>query len=343
MSSAYLLQLSTASALLRAGESALAAVKEEDLVLVCGAPVDSAYVLGRWQRGRDALVDPHRAHALRRRTGGPTFRLGPGTLYVGLAMKHASVLMETPPTRILNRTVRPLLAALRAGGLPAHYFGRDFVSVDKRPAGALGWARTPDGRVLFEVALSVRESFAPPRAHMPDEIWEARGAAPLMGKEPLVLDSLRPELTELSLAEHVIRAYESALGQMLARGDALAVPPDEEALAAPEEDSRGDEALLVRWSAPRGIPIGVARAGAALDARGHLSFVSLAGDFYQDDDAPERLASLLLGGPAQSARVRDAINQTYARGAACIEGTSSLQPLLEALLEASEPQADPTQ
>src|SRR5690606_8458247 len=73
--------------------------------LVCVPCEGDELVRGRWQRSA--------APALRRATGGPAWRLGDGTLYVALALRDASSLIETPPDKILNRNVRGILAGLR--------------------------------------------------------------------------------------------------------------------------------------------------------------------------------------------------------------------------------------
>ncbi|MBK8253684.1 MAG: hypothetical protein IPK82_13580 [Polyangiaceae bacterium] len=51
---------------------------------------------------------------------------------------------------ILNRNVRPFLKGLSMKAGPAHYFGRETVSVRKEPAMVLGFDVTPDGCVLIE-------------------------------------------------------------------------------------------------------------------------------------------------------------------------------------------------
>lgn len=106
----------------------------------------------------------------RRETGGPPWKLAPGALLGRIALAHGSVLMATPKDKILNRNVRPLLAALRKRGVMAMYGGRDFVSADGEIVALLGWARGEAGEVVIDVAIGeVLDPDAPPeldRAHL---------------------------------------------------------------------------------------------------------------------------------------------------------------------------------
>lgn len=94
----------------------------------------------------------------RRQSGGPTWHLRPGVTFVHLSLAHPSVLLATPPDKILNRNVRPLLAALRKTGALAMYGGRDFVLVDGEIVGLLGWARGRGGEVVIEAAITTEAS-----------------------------------------------------------------------------------------------------------------------------------------------------------------------------------------
>src|SRR5690606_38531596 len=126
-------------------------------VVVSAAMRGDARVLGAYQRAEDAVAS--RAPTLRRATGGPAVVAGEGVLYLALALRDASTLMECPRDRVLNRNVRAVLGALRRLRANAHYFGRELVSVERRPAGLLGWTRTSRGAVLLEVFLGVERGF----------------------------------------------------------------------------------------------------------------------------------------------------------------------------------------
>jgi hypothetical protein len=126
---------------------------------------DHASLLGAFQRGRGRGDDTARRGPLvRRGSGGPLVLVGDGTVHVALALAHPGALVSADETRIVNRLVRPLLRALN-GALgprcPAHFFGRDWVSVAHRPAAWVGFAHdATTRRTLFEAFVAVRAPFA---------------------------------------------------------------------------------------------------------------------------------------------------------------------------------------
>jgi hypothetical protein len=278
-----------------AGAAALATVRRARAALVVQAVEGDLELLGRWSP----------APGPRRATGGPSGRAGEGVLVVALALEEAGVFMETPRDRVLNRTVRGLLAALRHLGFAAHYFGREWVSVDRRPAGLLGWTRASDGRVLFEAWLGASGPFV----HDSQDRF--------LDKTPVTLAEAGTAPTASALAEACERGWpaEWTDGALDAPEPLPAYPPEG-----------------LRWSTPRAAPIGLVQAGLAIEA-GIVRDAALAGDFFQDLDAPERLRTALVGGAPTPERLRDALNVTYGAGGAVIEGLRSLQPALDGFLE----------
>lgn len=297
-------------------------VGEVDVAIGTGQPLGDALLLGRWQRSEDTLGGGFDGPVARRRTGGPACRIGEGLLYVGVALRHRSVLMETPKHRILNRTVRPLLAALRRLHFSAHYFGRDVVSVDRRPAGLIAWAYTEEGRVLFEAFLGLDRPFCP----------DARVRRVRSGKPPLDLRTARGAAVGADeVAAAVVEAFAEAGALSPARSNRLPA-----GAPTPADLSSADPGFCdarLRWSRPLPVPIGVVSAGLALDEEGCIARAAVAGDVYQEDLAPVRLNEALCGRPPSPELFRDALNATYGQGGVAIEGLSSLQPLLEAFLE----------
>lgn len=77
-----------------------------------------------------------------------------GTLIVGLALIHDSVLLPTPADRLLNRNVRGLLR-----GLGAQYFGGEHLVIGGRPVGWVGFDRA-EPRVLIEAFIGVDSPIA---------------------------------------------------------------------------------------------------------------------------------------------------------------------------------------
>src|SRR5262249_56052748 len=125
--------------------------------------------VGGYQQARNALHAAAFANlalpVVRRHTGGAAVYGGAGVLYLALGLLDASVLMPCPPGKLLNRNVRGFLTGLRALGVAAHYFGRDFVSVAVQPAAYVGWAEYGDGRALLEFFLGHDTTFLP-AAHL---------------------------------------------------------------------------------------------------------------------------------------------------------------------------------
>ncbi|MFV8749628.1 hypothetical protein ACNOYE_03640 [Nannocystaceae bacterium ST9] len=73
-----------------------------------------------------------------------------GSLIVGLALLHDSVLLPTPSDRLLNRNVRGLLR-----GLAAQYFGTEHLVIAGRPVAWVGFDRDREGRVAIEAFVGV--------------------------------------------------------------------------------------------------------------------------------------------------------------------------------------------
>ena len=291
--------------------------------LLAVAPLSGdAIALGRWQRREDVLAEHARSRAIVRATGGPACVVGEGCVWMGLALERAGALVPTPDDRVLNRAVRGVLAGLRGAQIPAHYFGRDVVSVSgvaatgSSPVGLLGWTRDARGAVLFECVLGVRRPFA----LATDEDITAREEPAFMGKTPVALSAVRDGI----VAGDVARALASGVCAWAER-ERETIAWQGAPLGSPE---RGE---LV-WSAPRAIPIGVASAGARLTADGAIADVTLSGDFYQDEAAPGALRERLVGRRAERDDVGRALDAVYGRPGV-IEGTRSLQPLWDAVME----------
>lgn len=177
-------------------------------------------VLGAFQRAASALrgeaVLSRGLLVTRRLSGGPAVLAAPGSLHVALSLPRPDALTPCEPGRLVNRYVRPLLRGLGALGAPARFFGRDWVSVGKRPAAWVGFAHDAEsGRSWVEAIVGVGEPVSLP--HDLDG-YPARATDPLLGNAPASLSEiaggpLEPE----RVAELVLRAYDRAYGGPLAR------------------------------------------------------------------------------------------------------------------------------
>ncbi len=325
---------------LSVGETLMASMHDEGVpsAYLYGASLrGAARVLGHWQRRASVLGkadDAALAHVFRRRTGGPAVFAGEGVVYAALALRHASVLMDCPADRVLNRNVRGFLGALSECGTPAHYFGREWLSVHRQPVAAVGWARGADGSVLVEAFIGVS------RSPFVSESWPraaARKEEAMLGKTPA------------TLAVAADRAIEDReVLEWLTKGFALRYehePPTEGALdAAIRERAKltANEKKLDRrshldpdmhWSSAREIPIGFLEAGLGRNDVGIVTRACLAGDFFADDAADKALAERLVGHPPSTERFASAINGVFDGHAHILEGLKSLQPVLDAFVE----------
>jgi lipoate-protein ligase A len=294
----------------------------------------SAVVLGAYQHAPQALAADRLGEqpVLRRATGGVAVEGGDGVLYVALGLSDASALMSCPPGRILNRNVRGLLQAGRALGVPAHYFGRDFVSFAGQPGGYVAFAEADDGGVMLELFIGLTRPFA----LSPELSGYPPPSEPRFRGKPLT--SLRQAGARADAREALL-----AIAQGYAKLHTIVFasqPPTQAELDRAEALAGACRVVLTQdaaltWSRPREEAIGFVSAGVALDARGELSEVVLAGDFMQHDSCKGRLRAALLAGPPESTRVGAALDATYATRPGLIEGVRSLTTLRDAILEAA--------
>jgi hypothetical protein len=329
--------LPAAEALARA-QALLVGVSAARPVLLYGAELSGAAVaLGAYQHAPHAL----RAHALalpalRRASGGAAVWASEGVLYFALGLADASALMTCPKGKLLNRNVRGFLAGVRGLGIPAHYFGRDFVSVGHahEPGAYVGWYHEPDGRALLEFFVGLDAPFA-----LPDGLsgYPDPAEPPLRGKRPTALRAAGAGAIDAAAAlQRIAEGY--------ARGFALELAPEAPsadelaratALRAGLHVAIDDDGGLV-WSDPHEEAIGFVGAGARLDAHGRFAALRVGGDFLQRADCPEQLQVQLLGAHATDERIGAALDAVYAAEAGAIEGVRRLTTLQAALLQAAQ-------
>ncbi len=189
-----------ADALAAASRAALDVPLADEAELWLARPSEDATVLGAFQRA----VDPAPGRLVRRGSGGPSVRIGEGTLWLALLLPRVDALVDCDEARLVNRYVRPLLRALTRTGALAHFFGRDWVSVKRRPATWVGFAHdATTGRAVIEafVARSTR--------------FDAGARASFLGKEPGTLEEIAgAPVDEARLADAIVAAYAEAYGRV---------------------------------------------------------------------------------------------------------------------------------
>jgi hypothetical protein len=265
---------------------------------------DAALVLGAYQRG---IGFPDALPLLRRASGGPEVAVGPGNVYVALSLRTPDALEPCAESRIVNRSVRPLLRALTKTAGLANYFGRDWVSVKHRPAAWVGFAHDgTSGRTLFEAFVSVKVPFTTP------------GRPSLRDKVPGTLEEIAGRPIDAStVADAIADAY-------LAGHEA-----EQEVLGAREdlETSLDDLRVDPPWAATSDEAIGTI--GAGPDARGTFR---IGGDLLVSRDALARLESRVAAAPDEE--VGRIVDETLAGPRVAIEGVRSLASVRDVILKA---------
>jgi hypothetical protein len=218
-----------------------------------------------------------------------------------------------------------MLAGLRALSVPAHYFGRDFVSVAGDPCAYVGWDEDARGRVLLEFFIGIETAFALPPGL--DGYGERKEPA-LRGKTPTTLRAAHAHYASITdIVEHIARAYAAGPGLALERAVL-----DAEIAALPRVDVADDRGLC--WSRPHEEAIGFVSAGVRLDEHGKLAALEVGGDFFQQRECPGQLAARLLGRTPDEVAIGGALDAVYAARPGLIEGVRSLTSLRDALLDA---------
>jgi hypothetical protein len=212
-----------------------------------------AIVLGALQRAgrvvdREAAVGAGAA-LLRRTTTGTAAFVAERALWITIALPHVAALVPDATLRtLLNRNVRGVLRGLTAFGARAHYFGRDWLSLDRIAAMVLGYDATESGSILIECIGGWEHSMALPLE------WttaEERAVDRWVGKPPVALAEALPGRDPAEIAERVLDAIAAHAGatRVLASPPSLAIRPDVE---SPDDPlPKGYE-----WLAPARVPVG---------------------------------------------------------------------------------------
>jgi len=270
--------------------------------LLVAVPSDEALVLGAQQRACEA---PSELQLVRRGSGGGEARVGPGSLWLQLALAESSSLVPCPPERLVNRYVRPLLRAITKAGVLAHYFERDWVSGAKRPVAAIAFAHDAEsGRAFVEAIVAVTTPYA------------VRARAATMGKTPATLAALGSKLDARALALAVTASYQEAYGA--ADGD-LSTGVDDPAPVLDEPP----------WTATTQEAIGLVGAG-----RDHGGRLRVGGELMVSRDALARLEVGLETPPADHAAIGELVDATLGAPGVALFGVRSLRSIQDVIARA---------
>jgi hypothetical protein len=290
-----------------------------------------ALILGAHQHRAHALAADLPLPSVRRATGGGCVWGGAGVLYASLALRDASALVTCPPGKLLNRYVRGALTGLRALNLPAHYFGRDFVSLDALPVGYIGWAQARSGLCRIELFLAHTRPFAAP-AEL--SAYPAPSEPAFRGRALTTLEAASPALEAGAVLQALVDGHARTFDARLERSGLHASELARAELLA-RQASAPDEPDGLFWSAPHEEVIGFVSAGVALDGAGLLRAVRVRGDFFMHDACEADLEERLAGKPPKPEVFAEALDGVLAARLGLIEGVRSLRTLHAALLDAA--------
>jgi lipoate-protein ligase A len=288
-----------------------------------------AIALGRFQRLESALEISRveGIELLRRNSGGRAIRIGPGALGLLLSVPDPTAFLgaPVPPDKVINRFVRGLLAGLTRCGAPggAHYFGRDFVSVQSKQVAVVG----QDGSsraALFEAFVALEQTLALPAGF---NGYPAHADPRAQGPEHVSLQVLRGKPVSFeAVAAAIVDGYASHHRCELSPIDSAEMP--ESALDAAVEDEAG-----FSDSGVAEIPIGFLEALVQAQAD-KVQQARIRGDFIAPAFAIRELEKSLCDCPLSFSELGKRVDAAFHLPGACVIGVQELRIFAEAVLAA---------
>ena len=277
--------------------------------LVLATLSDEAVVLGALQRASELTAPAGELPLLRRGSCGAEVRVGPGSLWMQLALERSDVLVACEPGRLLNRYVRPVLRALTKVGALAHYFDRDWISVAKRPVGMIALSHdTASKRALVEIVIAATTPFA------------MRARPSYLGKPAATLSELGIDVGLARLGDAIVQAHADAYGVAL-----VELTPDDAGETSDADDPRGEPP----WAATCEEAIGVVGAG-----RDRAGLMRIGGELMVSRDALVALEEELV--TAKPAAFGHAVDATLGAPGVALVGVKSLLSLRDVLARAAQ-------
>ena len=277
--------------------------------LVLATLSDEAVVLGALQRASEITGELDASlPLLRRGSCGAEVHVGPGTLWMQLALERCDALVACEPSRLLNRYVRPVLRALTKVGALARYFDRDWISVAKRPIGLVAFSHDAGtGRALVEVVIASGTPFA------------LRERPSYLGKPAATLAELGIDLDLPRLGDGIAEAHAAAYGSTL-----VELPLDAWSPTPAEEDPRSE----LPWAATRDEAIGVVAAGRDREGR-----MRVGGELMASRDAIARLEREIALAAGDALQLDRAVDTLAAEGVAML-GVRDLRSIRDVIADA---------
>lgn len=317
---------------------------ERDHVAICRVADSGGAELRIWRAKRDrvSLGRFHRRAAgaeqiVRRLSGGRASVVGPGFLGITIVVPSPGWLdpgrSALGPDRVLNRALRPLLAALRAAGVDPFYGGRDLVTWEHRPIATASFTVLPDSVLVVEASLALSSplqlcttllSRHDPGGVVLHDATAFDGAPPIASRLP----SLARTDWAAALAASAESSYDCSVltGLWPPRADeAPAVLPAFDALQA-ERAPLGDG-----WSSAFGIEMLGAVEVAARIVDGRIADLEISGDLIAPFETLEEIAEACRGEVPAAATAERAILTVLSRPGRFVLGARDLAALFERL------------
>jgi hypothetical protein len=312
----------------------------EDHAMIAVAAAERGALSRLWRRPQPcvALGRYHRmrrgAGALERRlTGGRAVPVGPGILGWTLVLPGRSWLdYGLRPEQVLNRSLRPLLAALRSAGFDAFYPGRDLITIERRPVGHASFTVLPDGVVVVEAHLALETSFrdlpdllarADPEGVAAVDTLALAESAALVEFGPLP----RRGTLETSLADHAHRMLEcdASTGGRHRWLPSGSLEDTESAFEA----FQGERGPLApgRTSVASHTMLGAVEVAARFEA-GCIADVEISGDLIAPFETVEALERGLEGSSPAPAEIKRAVTAVLSRPGRFLLGVQGLDELV---------------
>lgn len=311
-------------------------------ILHLGWIAGSAIALGRFQRRREALSAsvPPTVPVLVRSTGGRAVWMATGQLSVSLAMSDPSAALPPGsgaigPEKVINRYVRGVLGGLQKCGLRAYFFGRDFLSVDRRHGGYVSFEVAPGGATLFNALISVEASTVIPAQ------WNGYpgdgGNRP--DPEPTTLTAEKGGVARGEIEEAIVAAY-ARLQELEPRPRGFSplevtLLGEREVGVAWEDETEGDGEAQWQDSALTPIACGWLQASVQVVQERFLGAVRLFGDFMAPSGAVDALQRGLKLVPIDWREIGLVVDRVFGEARHPIVGVRQLRAIPDAILEAA--------
>lgn len=291
--------------------------------------------LGRYhRRPRSADVVGHCA-MVRRLTGGRAFNVGPEILSATMVFPALSWLDrgrgELSPDQVLNRALRPWLAALREMGVDAFYGGRDVVTWARQPIAVASFTVLPDGIVVVDVHVAVDASFArtevllascDPLGIVPFDSTPFRDARPLSERGSSLADARWVE----AVARRAGEAFRCDVEQeAFTRAEDPGARPTYDAF----QNERGE--IMEGWRSALGVEmLGAVEVAARVDG-GRIVALEVTGDVIAPFGTLEELGDACCGEPPTRAAAERALLTVLTRPGRFVLGVRDFAALVERL------------